>query len=340
MVHTSVLPIPPVQRISRISYNSANWQRPTGEAQQSESSDTFNARHGFGYEDWLFRNEWVIDGWRYAFVQGVSKSRQKLVSDSQPFELTLFTIDPQKRRRYVAAIHDVECLGDQQAQDAFTAYKRLGWYQTMRGEISVVGGDIAEFDASVVPWNFVNVRFRVANVEFASPNRFAKPNDPIFGYDRYMLYHGPRGIHSGAAAVRQRHGASNTPVALPYHRAASPAVQCTPEHTRMQAMLMEELRRENPSAKVVREQAFVDVRVTTKTEIILYEIKTALQPGLAIREALGQILEYAYHPARKYQLPVRLVIVGRRSLAEADEQYLERLRTEFQLPLSYRVVAV
>ena len=56
---------------------------------------------------------------------------------------------------------------------------------------------------------------------------------------------------------------------------------------------------------------FVDVRVQTGTEIVLYEIKCDQQPRSVIRHALGSILEYAYHPVRNHQLPVRLCIVGR-----------------------------
>src|SRR5690242_6580887 len=107
-----------MHKVTRISYNSGGWQKPTGEAAKHEAAATYSHQYGFGHEDWLFRSEWVIDGWRYAFLQGVNKSQAKLLREAHPIDVTLFTIQPDKKRRYVATIHDVECLSDLQAQDA------------------------------------------------------------------------------------------------------------------------------------------------------------------------------------------------------------------------------
>jgi hypothetical protein len=63
-----------MQKLARISYNSSNWQNPTGEAKKYESN-SHNRQNGFGHEDWLFRSAWQIDGWRYGFIQGVNKPR-------------------------------------------------------------------------------------------------------------------------------------------------------------------------------------------------------------------------------------------------------------------------
>ena len=101
---------------------------------------------------------------------------------------------------------------------------------------------------------------------------------------------------------------------------------------------MAELASEYPQAKIRREQDYVDVSVQTEQELILFEIKSDLEPRTVIRLALGQILEYAYHPSRKHSLPVSLVIVGRNVLSAMDAAYLDHLKTQFSLPLTYRVV--
>ncbi len=44
-----------------------------------------------------------------------------------------------------------------------------------------------------------------------------------------------------------------------------------------------------------------------------------------IRQALGQILEYAFHTARQHAKSVRLIIVGRRKIAKPEAGYLDRL---------------
>jgi hypothetical protein len=103
---------------------------------------------------------------------------------------------------------------------------------------------------------------------------------------------------------------------------------------------MQELQAEYPKSLVVREQDFIDVSVRTDAELLLYEIKSDLEPRTVIRQALGQILEYAFHPSRHHALPLRLVIVGRRALSTEDKAYLNRLQKDFCLPLEYRVVCI
>lgn len=67
-----------------------------------------------------------------------------------------------------------------------------------------------------------------------------------------------------------------------------------------------------------------------------YEIKTAASAGACIRQAVGQLLEYAYWSEGPR---VRsLVVVGDVPLRSDEEAYLNRLRTLFNLPLDYLCV--
>ena len=106
----------------------------------------------------------------------------------------------------------------------------------------------------------------------------------------------------------------------------------------MQDKLLAELRTEFPEARIRCEEDFLDINVCTDAELILFEIKSDLDPRSVIRHGLGQILEYAYHPLRTHSLPIRMVIVGRCPLTNSDEQYLDRLKHDFALPLAYRFV--
>lgn len=322
------------EKVTRISFNSAGWRRPTGGAREYESPTTYNYRYGFGHEDWLFRSEWQVDGWRYAFIQGVNKSHSKLVRRGQPIDLTLFTIEPDKRRRYVATIHSVECLDNRQSQDALALFKKNGWYDMMRKEIEAVGGRESALGSARFAKHILNVRFRQENVTVFPPNEFAKAGDPIVKLTRYQLYD----LDGGEPSRIARRGDHALPRTRIWVRKGYGPVECDPEHARMQAKLMKELRREYRREQILRESEFIDVSVRTKTELILFEIKSDLDPRSVIRHGLGQILEYAYHPLRTHNLPVRMVIVGRRSLTDNDKEYLERLKNQFALPLSYRVV--
>jgi hypothetical protein len=308
-----------MSRVTRISYNSKGWQRPTGEARQDEGAETYNGQNGFGHEDWLFRAEWVIDGWRYAFLQGVNKSYRVLCEEKKPFDVTLFTREPSGKRRYVSTIREVECVGPELAAAVATEFKVRGWYQTMMSEIDQAGGNVAALgDGGWTP-EIINIRYRQENVRMFPPGEYAGQNDPILNLNRYILTDA-----ANVVVKRTREGRADNPDFKPYWRTGFEGRECTPEHAQMQAALMEQLRNEYPDATIVREQNFVDVTVRTATELILFEIKSDLDPLSVIRHALGQILEYAFHPSRTHEPTPKLVIVGRVALRPDDRIYLDR----------------
>ena len=327
-----------VRRLTRISYNSAGWRRPTGEAATQEHSNTYNSINGFGHEDWLFRNEWVIDDWRYAFIQGVSKSRKALVKTLQPVDLTLFTVDTRKRRRYVAHIREAEALDDQQADAAVNMFRQAGWLTTMEEEIAEVGGQPSALGNARWASHILNVRFKVQNIVHFPRESYALAGDPILQLSRYQLYK----VAPSASAVNNsaRHGSELPPNIRSYIRRGSDTREVTPEHAKMQAQLMSELRTEDPSARVVREQDYIDVLVETAERIFLYEIKSDLSSMSVLRQAIGQLLEYSHRMPNPMRKPVTLVAVGRSSLSESASSFLQHLQHTRGLPLAYRVVSV
>lgn len=329
-----------MSKITRLAYNSSGWQRPTGDASKGESAGTYNSDNGFEHEDWLFRSEWQIDGWRYAFLQGVNKSREKLIRESKAFDVTLYTIEPDKRRRYVADIRGIECLDPTQAADAVHAFKELGWFDTMRREIKAIGGNEAMLGNSPQASDILNVRFRVDQVMPFPPGTYADANDPITRIPRYVLSEKTTVFQTQAGkAEAHREGRDEADTFQTYLRKAVAPILCTPEHRRMQATLMGMLRKEVPGARIVCEEDYVDVTLETSDRRTLFEIKTDLVPSQVIRQALGQLLEYGYRRDQDGK-KLDLVIVGRAEATSDDERYLERLRSEFGLPITYRALPV
>lgn len=327
--------------LTRIAYNSSGWQRPTGEARKLETSGTMNQSYGYGCEDWLFRSEWMIDGWRYGFIQGVNKSHSRLVKEGSPFHLTLYTIQPDRQWRLVATIRDAECVDFEPAEAVLKVFKQRGWYRQMEKEVKNVGGDVSGFRKSGLAVPEINIRFKQHNLEMFSPGSYLNKTDPIRKLPRYQLYDvAKQKTPNLSLRLTTRGGSEKLPVTKRVQRGAVGAVEYTPEHTIMQAQLMKQLRSEYPKAKITREKDFIDVRVEMPKELILYEIKSNLSTRTVIREALGQILEYAFHPRNNHLLPVKLVIVGRSAPSGEDVIYLERLKKEFGLPVAYRIMAI
>ena len=328
-----------LRRLARIAYNSEGWQRPTGEAGDQESGDTYNAQNGFGHEDWLFRAEWVMDGWRYAFLQGFNNNREACIG--QTLDVTLFTIQPDKKRRLVATIYGLETLSDERAKDALRIFRREGWIKTMQDEVITINRKPAALGHPAWAKDVLNVRYRLENADMYPPDTFLHDDEWIRNRHRYQLYEFEK-FHQERVQgfVAGRRGRQDAPEQRRLFRRGTKPVVYEPEHDKMQAKLMAELWNKYGKRYVSREMDFVDVRVETPDELIYFEIKTDLDPRSVMRQALGQLLEYAYHPRRTGRPPDSLVIVGRTALAQSDELYLNHLCDEFSLPLSYRMVTV
>jgi hypothetical protein len=330
-----------VHKLARISYNSSEWRKPTGEARNLETG-TFNRENGFGFEDWLFRSDWPINGWRYAFVQGANE--ELWWNFKKPIDLTLYAIDSEKRYQFVANIYALECLTVEQAKAALDLFRQNGWLDTMRREVEEIHGNVQAIEDSRWAPCPLNVRFRQENVDLFPKDCYM--DDPwLKNRHRYQFYDFSLKDSALVEArientFRGRLGSQIAPTVRPFFRRGSHGIEYTPEHRKMQGKLLEELQKTFGTNCVKLEQDFIDATVRTDREIILYEIKTDLEPRTVIRNALGQILEYAYHPLRKHDLPVRLVIVGRCELEQEDEAYLNILKERYSLPLEYKVITI
>lgn len=78
----------------------------------------------------------------------------------------------------------------------------------------------------------------------------------------------------------------------------------------------------------------IDVATKQKEKTTFFEIKTSTSVRTSIRQAIPQLLEYAYWPDGKRA--DELVIVSHLPITKAAERYLAYLREQFKLPLSYR----
>jgi hypothetical protein len=81
----------------------------------------------------------------------------------------------------------------------------------------------------------------------------------------------------------------------------------------------------------------IDVVVRrSENEFWYYEIKTALSPRACLREAFGQLMEYAYWPGAHEAK--RLIVCGESPLDGDGETYLRQLKNRFTLPIDYEQI--
>jgi hypothetical protein len=320
--------------VCRIVYSNNGWVRPAAAFQ--EAADSFASTRGFGHEEWLFRDEWTIGGWRYAFLQGVNDSYERLCRQGAPFSVTLFTRAPDVGHRYVARMFGVEVLCPDDARRAVEEFRRRGWFDVMRAEIAAVGGRTEALGDDVLATHMLNLRYRPDRVERLKDMPVAMQDDPVRRIRRYTLC-GSKNI-----GLQDQVGVTggHEPKTTAYFRNGTEPSWVTPEHGAIQEVLRRKLRDEFPDAIVRCEVGGVDVLLETDRERVFFEVKSELCTRRVIREALGQVMEYAFYRPHDDDLDVRLVVVGRSAASSDDIAYLRLLKERFGIPVDYRQVTI
>lgn len=106
-------------------------------------------------------------------------------------------------------------------------------------------------------------------------------------------------------------------------------------HNELQNAMVEYFNKnQNYYSHVTAEEGNVDITVkTTEGDKLFYELKTS-DVKLAIRLAIGQLLEYCHYPSKTKAN--KLVIVTKYAPTKDDLVYIKKLRDVYQLPIYYQ----
>lgn len=120
------------------------------------------------------------------------------------------------------------------------------------------------------------------------------------------------------------------------------AINIDIRHTLLQQKLIEELTLKYGEENISYENPIngkkVDVVVRENGEYIFFEIKTGSSAKACIREAIGQLLEYAFWGGR--ERASKLVVGSEYKLNSEGEEYLNLLKNKFNLPIEYRRIKI
>ena len=153
-------------KFSRICWNTAGWRKPTGDAASVETGHTYVATHHFGHEEWLFNFEWLINGFRYGFLQPIGKFYNGYKGNF--FSALLYTVTPEQETLLVAKISDIYVPDEDELYRVLRKYENSGWIDDMRSDIEVVGGDLTALE-NPKPAEIANIRFLQENVKIFDP---------------------------------------------------------------------------------------------------------------------------------------------------------------------------
>lgn len=311
--------------LARVCWNDCDWKRPCGHP----AGSSFVEQYGFGFEEWLNRDEIRLNGLRYAFVQGVSRSQQRL--QGQEIALDLFTISASRIPYIVAHVKEARVLSPEDSLRATRELKANGVVKQMRDEVAAVGRPTSAVQVDKELAMF-NLSFKPDSLRMRSPHQ-ELTSSAIRGRTRFQLY---RAIALGS---QRAGGTANSKSERGEQQARYvEAKQLLLVENQMQNELFRLLERQFGNGHVVRERDHVDITVLDEAGLPRYliEVKSAEEPRLAVRAALGQLLEYAHYPRELRRMPAPdLIIVARGVLDAACGAYLSELKRRYGFTVRY-----
>ncbi len=326
-----------MKKIARICWNSNGWVTPSGRSGKSNNKDSYEFQNGYGHEEWLFDTTKLIDGYHYGYIQAIGKHRNKYLD--QVFDVSLYSINSDtKQRWWLGEIKNLEVVSAEESTQVYKRYKRNGWYKEMIAQLSSVGANTEEYKNFVTADIFSVVKYKPENLNLLDePQKFSN-DDPAVTSNYYNLknkklepnlerqraFQFIAGHTEGKSKTKRSYSDYNKDVSL--------------LHNQLQTSLYEKLSELYGHENVATELGCgsgnrIDLVVKKEERYSLYEIKTSNNAKSCIREALGQLMEYAFY---NDNIDIdKLVIVSPHELKITDTEYLNRIKSKFTLPIEY-----
>ena len=327
-------------KITRLTYNSNGWISPSGLERKSKVPGLHEADYGFGHEEWLFDFSKKISGFKYGFIEGLRTKNNKHAGSI--FNLQLFTIDNIEKEKYwVATIENCYVLSVKEQLAALDQFVKKGWLKEQEDQLRAK--DIWTSKTSQSLKTFApNVRFSEKDVTFFDPPIPVIHNTFIDSRDRYLLYDWDDSaeIESDTdlpfAFISSQPNQDKTVVRLGNSNFQSKEIKQL--HRQIAAALYKSLLKTTNPKNIAcdlpnSEGTYIDMVKVEGNQYVLYEIKTYTQLRKNIREAIGQLMEYAFWTRNKKIK--ELVIVSEKTLDKKAGEYLAFLRKNFSLQISY-----
>ena len=150
-------------RLCKIVWNSNYWIKPMERAWNPSYIDDpnkgYEQKHGFVHEDWLFNSKFIFEGFQYGYIRVIEKLNSTIKTVDTVY---LFTINPNSKERfYVGKLYNVEHLQHNEINKG--VLKTIQSFEKdMIQELKDTGADFNAFKKEpLVP----NLRFKVEATE-------------------------------------------------------------------------------------------------------------------------------------------------------------------------------
>jgi hypothetical protein len=335
-------------KLARVCWNDYGWQRPSGLGGKSGSGEMHEASEGWGAEEWLFDFARQLDGYHYAYLTPIRNALAKHAGAI--YNIRLYARDAVSGTYYyVGRLLNAEVLTQEQITATTARYQAQKWLSEMEGEVQAVTGN-PTFRLGEDGNGPFNIRFRPEEVERPGNSDGVEIIEDISEWtdsQRYVLFEDVRGSIPPLPKKRDddeldmRDSNEDNPIHRPRQRLLrAGAVELPDLHNLVQDRLMAHLKAHYPKHLIKREVTIKEhgtridaVRQRPDKSRVFYEIKVLPTLRACIREALGQLLEYAHWPAK--DLAAELVIVSHYKADQETDAYLTKLNEVYSMQLGY-----
>ena len=182
-----------MKQYTRITFNTNNWEKPSGKVGKSANPKIFEGQFYFGFEEWLFDPSTLINGKKYGFIQGVAASTQKR---ENPIELILYTINSiTKQRLHIATLPKWEYFEDDTKLNIQNQFEANAWLTKMHKEVQAVNANVNMFDIVVANKGkskqnepLFNISFEYKDLDILKQPKVFPKTHKVYGLNRYLIY--------------------------------------------------------------------------------------------------------------------------------------------------------
>lgn len=255
------------------------------------------------------------------------------------FNISFYAINnTTKERWWLGEVQNVSVVSADESSKVYRAYKKNGWLEEMYAQLKAISANVEDFK-DIEPGSFCCIKFRPRDMKILEEPMNFKSGDKAIKSDYYNLKN-KNGIPAGVGKtdfIFVPGGIKKKGKATVTYREQVKEIDLV--HNQIQDIVYGILAKihgeDNVSCELnTGHGTKIDIAVKAAGSYIFYELKTANTAKGCIREALSQLLEYAYYPSN--ERASKLVVVAPVNLSQDSKSYLGKLRKLFNIPIFYQ----
>jgi len=331
--------------LNRMCWNSRGWRLPTG----NPGGGGDPGKVGFGVEEWNFQIEDQVDGFVYGYIY--YKPPVKTIQRAGGhFRVLFWSIHPDTQEKLLVGMYgDATIPTDGDYAKVNLEFSSRGIYKRRKQELCAAVPSMSDDDVCRHVTNSVTEPWLSLKCLVEEVRHFAEyiPIDEVVKSTNVgQRFARPTFIHSGTddllrvLSLTQASPEAVMPPARPsalaedgYYRESPQSLKLiVKRHNKLSNDFCQWLTRADYQ-EIVQEDHYVDMLFKRSGKFYLAELKVCYGTGStkAIREALGQLLEYNYYPGR--YLTDHWVIVLDEQPTSDDVGFIRELKHALGIPL-------